>query len=592
MPINQNVKDHYVSLCTAHLDRNDPDQARIISRIESSPYIKYPRVDYIPRTIKGQKFNDDKIIIIPKDSHEDVIPLAAEKYNGRNLSLPSAVAIGPIICQDPVIVNYRSVNNHIRGLCKRVCHQNFVEFRDNDGHPTYNGTLLRSFKKFVQNQIKKYEPLDFIPFSHEFLDSSWLNSAHSYTLKQKAQFHKLLDSVLEQTDLPGYIQANQSKFYTVDSFVKREFYAEMKEARVINARPNLFKAVAAPYIKEIEHRVIYNEHFIKGKTPDLVAERMSEIVAKYKYVAETDYSSFEGSFQQEFQRACEYQLFKHMLKNNPIIWSIIKPIYFSRAHAVLKTSGSLNAHASFIGSRMSGDMWTSLANGFTNMMLFLFICKHSCTHREFRNKEFDYIVEGDDGFFGFNFEADFDLVADLGFKLKLNYANDINDLSFCGIQVGPNNTPVPDFRRTIVKFGWAHDELIIRNYSDHVTSFEKELMRAKAMSLLATSPGNPILQPLALKVIQLTSDIHKPRDRYFDWWDKEIFEVHVRDYHERPITSEMRQYYSSKYNISADDQIRIESIIDSCDTLRFELPLKFNENDKVLPMYFSCALRN
>lgn len=492
------------------------------------------------------------------------IPLIKEPHPNC-FSKPAAVAIGPIMLSEPIIVNYRSVNNHVRGIIKRNCHD--VQFNIN---------LLQSFKLFVVDFIKKmYHPLPHIDHSHAFLDVAWLDESHQYTVKQKKLFHKLLDTYLNRVDDSEYMKHYGDKLYLCNSFIKREFYDEIKWARVINARPELFRSIVAPYIKEIERIVYNNKHFIKHKTPREIVQRMKEIKDKFVYVAETDYSSFEGSFTDQFQKCCEYQLFKYMMKDNKSIWKIMKPIWFTQSRLLLKTSRKNRDHVTFPGSRMSGEMWTSLGNGFTNMMLFLFLtkrCLNSHVGRLIANPQCDFLVEGDDGFFGFNYPVDLTQVSQLGFTLKINMANDINKLSFCGICMTPDGTTVPDFPRQLEKFGWEHREDAIVYYSEKITHLEQELMRAKSMSLLACAPGNPVLQTLALKVMELTKGIQvKARD--FDWWERETFDILHMNIKPQPITYESRRFYEERFNISIYNQKKIEKFIKRQQTLRFIIPL-------------------
>lgn len=475
--------------------------------------------------------------------------------------LPAAVAIGPITLSRPVICDYRSTNNHLRGIQKRVAHP-----------VVYDGHLMQAFKMFVSNFVKRYEPLPEVKFSHENLDSLWLDQAN-YTLNEKAQYHKCLQTYLDfQGTTEDFTERYQDKLYLCNSFIKREFYGEFKEPRIINARPNLFKAIIAPVIKEIEHRVIYNDHFIKGKTPQWAAKRMQGIFDKFKFAYETDYSSFEGSFSHDVLNACEYVLFKHMLANNPIHFHILKKIYFNKSRLQLGTSGKMRMQASFDGSRMSGDLWTSLGNGFTNMMLFLFALKHSVNRHTLPHLDYDYMFEGDDGFFATTVPINTDIIRRLGFTLKLKTGTDVNHLSFCSICVGPGALPVLDFNRAIEKFGWDHHEQVIKDYSAKTTRYEKELMRSKAMSLLAVAPGNPIVQPLALKILELTEGV-RVRDSTFTWWDWEKIRLLKTSLQPIEITQEMRLFYQARFNVSVKHQLFVEDIIKQQTSIRFVLPL-------------------
>lgn len=499
------------------------------------------------------------------------IPVLLEP-NKNTFTKPAAVAIGPRLLTNPVICNYRSTNNHVRGLMKRVIH-----------NVNFDRALAFGLKTFTKRFLKQhYKPLPHVPITIENLDLNWLDNASQYTLKQKQRFRDLLTEFNNNSkSVDVYTQYRRGRLYRCKSFIKREFYAELKEPRIINARPDLFKAIVAPYIKLIEHEVLYNKHFIKGKRPHEIAARMSEIRKQYTYIAETDYSSFEGSFSQSFQDCVERQLFKYMLVNNPIIADIVDHVFTHRNKMTLATSKQFKFKAACPGSRMSGDMWTSLANGFTNMILFLYVVKKSLSRRHYKPDNaatrYDYIVEGDDGFFGTNFRLNFDVVQRLGFRLKVHYANNINDLSFCGICVGPEGLPVPDFWRQLEKFGWEFDENVINRYTDKSTKYEMELMRAKALSLLASAPGNPIIQPLCVKVLKLTEHI-TVRPKSYDFWDREVLRIHDYTPTPAPITLRMREFYEQRFGVSITEQQYIEDIINNATSLRFILPMSRPKN--------------
>lgn len=494
------------------------------------------------------------------------MPVAEEPNRKTVFSKPAAVAIGPVLNTKPFMCNYRSVNNHLRGLSKRVFH-----------HQHCSSELLKKFANHVKHWCEThYKPLPHIELSHEYLDEHWLNNCPHYTQARKRNFHKYLDEVLQHKgDIFKFMKSNVHRYYEIASFIKREFYPEPKEPRIINARPDPFKAVVAPFIKDIEHGTIYNEHFVKGKTQDEVALRMLGIANLYHKIAETDYSSFEGSYVAEFQRVCELELFRFYLQNNPEIFEIIKFCYYGETKCVLKTSKHMKAHVKFEGSRMSGDMWTSLGNGFSNMMLFTFCAKLTMESKPLEEQlamSFDYIVEGDDGFFGMNFDIDLSIVKELGFKLKLHETSDMNDLSFCSINLSPEGVPVPDFWRSIEKFGWSFKESIIDHYSDKPNREELKQIRAIGLSCLARSAGVPILQELGAQLIKLTDHI-KTDNRYFDQYEMEKYKLNVVDPETKPITDATRMYFSKRFGIPVHRQLELEAFIRKQKTARFQLPL-------------------
>lgn len=478
---------------------------------------------------------------------------------------PCAVAIGPILESSPYIANYRSTNNWYDGMRKRMTHD--IAF---DPH------LMKDFKKFVGRYVTRYEPLENFGISVESANLYWLDPCKHYTVKRKDVLRSYITEYCE-VGIDAFIREHRD-FYSCMSFIKREFYSEVKSARIINSRSDEFKALCGAHIKRIENVVTHTKHFIKTITLDERVKRMTEIVQKYQYVFETDYSSFEGTQSQEFHQACEGQLFKHMLSNNPEVWRIIGPIFDKEFREVcISIPSKRNERMSFKGSRMSGDLWTSLGNGFSNMMVFLFSL-HRLTRklRLTQAIDADWLCEGDDGYFAANydFSAIFqDTAEKLGLRMKVDHGEELNDVSFCSTCVGPGGIAVPNFWRILEKFGYVFDDTIIMRYSDKPTRAELNLLWAKNLSLNATSQGVPILQPLTIQLAKII----KPRTlrrKFFTYWEIEKYDILEWTIRETPITMEMRTFFAERFGVSVDKQLQVESFIRTMNTVRFVLPLR------------------
>lgn len=522
------------------------------------------RIPKLVVTRRGKKQNAYIRMVV----HEDYIyPLAYTdvpvlREDVDKIEKPCAAAIGPIIDDTPFIANYRSKNAMIAGGFKRVWHEY-----------SYDEDLVKEFGDFVDNYIQShFTPIPEREMSHEYMDE-WLEDS-KYTLAQKKIFHDFLDKIKEEQNPLQYLKKNcrlYNKCYQCGTFIKKELLDEEKYPRLINPRPDEFKAIVAPYIKTIEHEVIYNKHFIKGKLPEEVVERMKQIQENFLYLYETDYSSFEGSFTLFFQQHCEMLLFNYMLSKNPKIQAIVNECYLKKNVLIL---GKEKDKAMFEGSRMSGDMWTSLCNGFTNKMLLEF-CIAKTAEKINNPIQYDYIVEGDDGFIGINQKVDFSYVKDLGFKLKMIEANDSNNLSFCGHRYSPDGTHFADFWFQIRKFGWSFDHVVLASYSGRTTNYEAALMRAKALSLLVNCGGMPILQELCVKIINLTEGV-QVKTSHFDPWFVQQYHIERLDHlsYFKPVTSETRVYFQEVYGVEVREQIRIEEEIRKQTCLRFRIPIK------------------
>lgn len=454
-------------------------------------------------------------------------------------------SIGPLIESKPIAVDH-SVGNHYRGIRKRVAHDIKMSYKE-----------LNRFTEFCNQYIRKhYTPLPYIEPSEEFLEQ-WLKHT-KYTLKQKdmlrGEYRKFYDGKL-----------SDHKFYRINSFIKKEFYEEMKEPRTINAPSNAMKAVLGPYIHEIE-KIVFDEHFIKHLTPSQVAEKLKRISIGYSMIYETDYSSFEGTFSTFIMRACELALFKHLLANNKMIYKMIKKADMSERDVYFRNGIS---HCKFTGSRLSGALWTSLGNGFTNKMLVEYVAYRTRK----RGFSFDYLVEGDDGFIATSLPLRWELVQRLGFRLKCDSRHNINDVSFCGICIGPQGL-VPDIKRTLKHFGYTFDNYLVNNkgVSKRYLKREKEMIRAKAMSLLATSKATPILQPLALKLIELTEGVHV-RLKDFDWWEINVVDILSENLQPIDISQESYKFVEEHLKISQKDIMDIEYLISEMTDYHVILPL-------------------
>lgn len=453
----------------------------------------------------------------------------------------------PRICHpsipDAHYFNYRDPLGHMVGTIKRVAHQPVVKLtRD---HP-----LLKEFGKFVWTWIKShYVPLDYIEINHSNLDELWLDGS-KYNLNEKRRFHDQLQAFID--DGPG------KGFYTCNSFIKKELMSELKTPRIINSRSDQFKAVFAPATKLIELQVCHNSHFIKGQNKHEFIHRLLEVqsLCSEPHIYETDYSSFEGSFDHLLMLECEYKLLTYMLRNNPQLHNIIKRLYKQNNLLIYQDRSGVTAKSTVKGSRMSGEMWTSMCNGFTNQMLFEFCVSKSSA----LNKEYDYVVEGDDGFLCTSFNLDTSPISNLGFQLKCEAVSDINEMSFCGICMHDNHF-VPDVATTLMKLPYTFDVS-----AKHSKRRRLELARAKAVSLLYESQGVPILQPLAFRILKLTEGA-QINMKDFDWWYANYMlptELPTKfDHLEECITQSMRQFIEDKFSISVADQLSIELAIEN-----------------------------
>jgi hypothetical protein len=348
-------------------------------------------------------------------------------------------------------------------------------------------------------------------------------------------------------------------------FVKLESYPFFKFPRGIHARDDWIKAWIGPIIKEIECEVYKLPQFIKhvpvSQRPAYVQKNVETAGCVY---AATDYSAFESSFHPELMAVCEFELYQYMCENTIAARDMRLFKKMCCGQNILRyKDGTFVVN----GRRMSGEMTTSLGNGWTNLMLATFIMQH---------RDLRCVVEGDDGLFAIQpqeqemFSAP--AFAKFGFVIKMEIHRDIETASFCGIvyakDVGFN---LADPIQKLIDFGWSLG--IIRQKKS------RDLLVAKAASLGYEYPGAPILAALARYVLRIcgakvdwdyvlhNADIYK-RERLSEVREacehKDALGILFRV----PVDEKSRFVVERKFGIVRQLQIRTEDYLDSLTTLQ------------------------
>lgn len=229
------------------------------------------------------------------------------------------------------------------------------------------------------------------------------------------------------------------------------------------------------------------------------------------------------------------------------------------------------------GKRMSGEMNTSEGNGLMNIIITFFICE------ELGNKYYDGYFEGDDGIVGVDLllpRAQHYL--DLGAMIKIEKPADISEASFCGIIFHPDaNDNVTDPVEALMSFAYAGQKYIYANQHTKLA-----LLRCKALSMLYSYPGCPILRNLALYGLRVTDHIHQAKliktmnklKAAANQYEKELYTEMFAAYLDKNISSKIvhmstRYLVAQKYGISVQNQLDIESYLDNkCDLAPMYIP--------------------
>jgi len=429
--------------------------------------------------------------------------------------------------------------------------------------PLINMVKINLLEQFVFRFLQdNFEPLPFIDDVYLLFDQ-WLFDNQTYTMQRKEHLRTVFYDHMRNNTHPYKVK---HKILNCKSFPKREFYENDKVLRLINSRSDLFKVLVGPFIHLLEKQVYKSHYFIKHCSPNEILQKI-ETLEGHEYYFQSDYSSFESSFDPRYVDVVECALWRYAFSNNPevlklIMSSYVVPIMNNQGNIIYKPAiqrlFGTQFEAKCVGARMSGEMWTSLANSFSNLMNMLFICDQNAI-------QCDGFVEGDDSLFwisknniGVN---DFH---DLGFDIKMRIDNSIDGTDFCGYVYSHNThnllaTPEQIVRLPFcnsTKYFHAHDEILL------------ELLRAKVMSGFVVGKHTPILGPLCAKIFLLIGAGHFRYDVSETWWMMQCaYQFKFEDFQAIPILMDDRILYQRLYNIPVNIQLYLEQIINNAKTL-------------------------
>lgn len=469
---------------------------------------------------------------------------------------PVAVSTGPhlIGCVPPHADNNCS-STLLDGVNKRMG-QRLPENRVNDRSSRMRATT----KKFIRD--RNIEP---ISIEADWSFETWLSKTN-YPEWRKEELRKYKDEI---QDLLQRNEWRQLMNFTVKLFMKDEHYVDYKHARGIYARDEAAKIFFGPWFKLIEEQVYKQPEFIKHVP---VRDRPAYIYDKLyadgnKYIA-TDYSSFEAHFSKEIQSNCEFVLYEHMLSkvpNGKEVLDIMKEVLTGTNFIFNKF-----IKAKVEARRMSGEMCTSLGNGFSNLMWMRMVCADlglQCIG----------VVEGDDGLFSFQERTptteDF---VKYGFSIKLDTYSHISKAGFCGQLFDEHDRKVvTDPYKVVSLFGWTTVRYLRARTNTH-----KMLLRCKSLSMMAQYPGCPIIGAMAEYGLRVTRSfdvcgfIERRRDLDIYHLDQLRSASKERIYVREEPGMGTRLLFEELYGISIEEQRNIESYFDSLNTIQ---PLSIRE---------------
>jgi hypothetical protein len=478
----------------------------------------------------GYRYGEVESLIKPKKPKESV------QFTRLDCSPPSrrpvAVSLGPIVTvaaqPHPDMSDTTTI---VAGVEKRAGAQ----------HPTPDPKVLAELEIFVYNWLRQ----NLTPLSPD-CDVSverWL--AHTnYPLWRKQE---LLDKYYKVTDQFA------KKYTRAKCFVKDETYPEFKHARGIYSRTDEFKCFVCPFFKLIEEEVYKIPEFIKHIP---VAERPAYIMKMLDGEGSpqsTDYTSFESQFSTRIMTIVEMQLYKYMTQYLPGYKDFLKHL---DVIADQQFCSFKYVDVKLPACRLSGEMCTSLGNGFSNLMFALFTAqRNGCSNVRI-------VVEGDDGLMKYEGpQLSAEHFAQLGLTIKMETHSEIETASFCGIIFdSEEQINIDDPRDNLATFGWGNARYVCSRESKL-----KALLRCKALSLAHQYPGCPIISELAHYGLRVTRGIRigKVLDSMNNYQREQILNA-IRD--ERKIQYKSpgprsRDLVERMYGITIEVQLKIEEYL-------------------------------
>lgn len=417
--------------------------------------------------------------------------------------------------------------------------------------------LARTTQSWVNANLRPLPPD--VDYSFE----TWLDQTN-YEEWRKVELRRIYDEVINPLEFDG----DAFKHFKVKLFCKDETYVSFKHARGIYAREDVAKCFFGPWFKLMESSLYEHPAFIKHVP---VKDRAKYIDNMLRYdgarYVQTDYSSYEAHFTPILMESCEFTMYEHMMKKceaGKLALDVMR--FVLQGENVVQNKFF---HGIVEACRMSGEMNTSLGNGFSNLMLMNFQCVKlgvPCIG----------VVEGDDGLFTFldssPKESDF---TRCGCIIKLVEFSRISDASFCGLLYDESDLQiVTDPREVLATFGWT-----TKQYARAKTNTLKSLLRCKALSYIVQYPGCPIIASLARYGLRVTKshDVRKYIGRKgICMWEREQLIYGLNNFKhclDEEILIGTRFLVEENYGIDVPTQIRIEQYLDGLDVLQ---PLDVN----------------
>jgi len=407
--------------------------------------------------------------------------------------------------------------------------------------------IIACLRKFVLSFCEQFLiPLETAEVSFD----DWLDQC-PYTEKRKMELREVWRN--SPFDKPVMVPHSTD----VKSFIKDESYQEYKAPRTINSRADWFKCYSGPLFGAIGKKVFYTiPEFIKTvpvrSQPEFIIERLYDAFSR---VANNDATSYEAHFVPIIMDNIEFVMYFYMCRLSPVFTAKMEEIQATLTGDQLLIFKFFRVVTSAM--RMSGEMNTSLGNGFTTLMLVLFLgWINECIVK--------LQAEGDDNLSIWQFAECVPTEDDwknLGWVMKVETPESVCVASFCGNVFDiDDKIVIVDPRTALLDFGWVRKTYV--NASDVLLL---QLLRSKALSMAHQYNGCPMLGTFGRHVVNITSHI-KIRKSVVDTmnlYDKAEYLAVVEEDLPAHIEPSManRILVQRLYSISVEEQLAFEASV-------------------------------
>jgi len=429
-----------------------------------------------------------------------------------------------------------------QGALKRLWHD----------RPPLNRRLLRKLRRFVGKWCRR----NLTPLTvDDVLDfEQWLAQVNQ-PLSVKEEYRKAYQQFLD-SELSAQVLRKKK------GFVKKEFYDQPKYHRIISSPSDLEKVVQGPLAHAIEEKLFALPFFIKKIPREHWPKYIADICdGEGLNCYNSDYSSFEASFVAEIKAAVELQMAEFMLSNFLATEGAVDML--SRTCKVTIMSKL------FVGwmkaRRHSGEMTTSLFNGFSNLVVNEFVARKINGATIFRG-----VVEGDDGLFVHNGRqptaAQFE---ELGFLIKLIPVERYYESSFCGVVFHPDSMrTLANPWKAVMTASWASDD-----YLRSRKETRRMLGIVKGLSYLAQYPGCPVIHELSQWLLRVNGFERSKLEQYLLWYEGQ----RATGWWERINVAHMRNVKLDDCEPVLSDRILVAKLFGMSIGVQEELERRFRE---------------